>query len=123
MIKKLRKKSSHKAQEKLETGCYCISIIGDIGIVEKTKRNNFDRFLNNLLKYVRSSSCSIISSGSYNPHIKSGSFSLLQLIEHNIEETINYSGEDDNYYRVQLIKVNSSEKLVRNYYPLIKQID
>ena len=89
-----------------------ISIIGDISDVEKNKRKSYEFFLNNLMKYVRTSSCSIISSSI---NIPSKSF-LLSLIEKNIEENPCYSGEDNYYNPIQLIKIDSKENLVRCYY-------
>ena len=95
--------------DNLKTIRESISIIGDIDIIEKNRGKNFENFLNNLMKYVRSSSSSIIISSINNI----GKSFLLQLIEKNIEENPYYSEKDKNYNSIKLIKIDSKENLVK----------
>ena len=77
------------------------------------------------MKYLRSSSDSIICSSrnqpvslfSFNPPV-----SLLKLIDRNIEENPYYSRDDNNYNPIQLIKVDSSEHLVRCYFKFYSKL-
>ena len=108
------------AHKKFETQRECISIIGDFGDVEENKRKNFQSLFKNLMKYLRSSSDSIICSSRNRRY--SFQVPLLKLIDQNIKENPYYSRDDNNYKPIQLIKVDSSENLVRCYFKFYSKL-